>query len=287
MARKGFTLIELLVVIAIIALLVAILMPSLAKAKQLAVDAKCAVGMRGSLMIFHIYNSDWSGGITNYYPTCPWFNKGYPDYDTLANASLHLNYSAPDEGEHIWAEGRAKRPIWRNTLIKNGYAKGEALGCTATDYTNRKFRNPYNATWGTSVEPNPDCATMRVAPAYVWYGPGTFDGDNVNEYSGGNIVCPEWNHGYGGKNGALASWNRMGPMIVCPQVHVDYDGLNHYFEPSHRPNWGGKTSGSLKILPVAANIGFSDGHVEFFSHQTKPGTAVTYNPLTRVKRVTP
>ena len=276
MVRKGFTLIELLVVIAIIALLVSILMPSLAKARLLAIDAKCAVGTRGTLSVFHLYNSDWASGITNYYLDCPWFNKGYPDYHLGAPYGEHLNYNG---GDHFWSEGCARRPIWRDTLVNGGYAKLDYLGCTATDYTGRKFLASYNAVAPTPAEPDRAGAAQRRAPAYIWYGPGTFSTDHVSEMSGGNILCQEWNNNYLGKDGPQASWDRIGPVISCPQVFVDHDGAYAYFEPSHRPKWATRAPGGLKVLPVAANVGFTDGRVMFFSRNTPPGTAYTYNPL--------
>jgi len=57
--KKGFTLIELLVVIAIIAILLAILMPSLKKVKQIARDVICRSNLKQWSLIWTFYTNDW------------------------------------------------------------------------------------------------------------------------------------------------------------------------------------------------------------------------------------
>lgn len=75
MRRKAFTLVELLVVIGIIALLISILLPSLNKARQMAVRTKCLNNCRQLCVANQMYLSDykqvlpfsnWDGGGTPY-----------------------------------------------------------------------------------------------------------------------------------------------------------------------------------------------------------------------------
>jgi prepilin-type N-terminal cleavage/methylation domain-containing protein/prepilin-type processing-associated H-X9-DG protein len=65
MKRKGFTLIELLVVIAIIALLMSILMPALARVREIANRVVCGTNLAGIGKAMNIYANDNPGG---YFP---------------------------------------------------------------------------------------------------------------------------------------------------------------------------------------------------------------------------
>lgn len=65
--HNGFTLIELLVVISIIALLIALLLPALARAKSLAMQIQCASNMRQIGVAMQEYSNEFAG---EYPPTC-------------------------------------------------------------------------------------------------------------------------------------------------------------------------------------------------------------------------
>jgi prepilin-type N-terminal cleavage/methylation domain-containing protein len=75
--RPGFTLIELLVVVAIIAILVAILLPSLGKSREQARIAKCGVNMRAIALGCTVYSQENDGAAIIEYQKAgsgPWVN---------------------------------------------------------------------------------------------------------------------------------------------------------------------------------------------------------------------
>ena len=83
--RSGFTLIELLVVIAIIAILAALLLPVLARAKENGKRIRCASNLRQIYIGVHLYTEDQESRL-------PWAEKHWVG---PSNPSGALNFTDP------------------------------------------------------------------------------------------------------------------------------------------------------------------------------------------------
>lgn len=68
MKRRGFTMVEMLIVVAILALLAALLLPAIARARQGAYRATCQSNLRQLGLAFHQYTQDYDETYPIYYP---------------------------------------------------------------------------------------------------------------------------------------------------------------------------------------------------------------------------
>jgi prepilin-type N-terminal cleavage/methylation domain-containing protein/prepilin-type processing-associated H-X9-DG protein len=105
--RRGFTLIELLVVIAIIALLLAILMPSLRAAKDQAKKTVCGAHVRDLVLALRMYADNWDGK-THDSPNHGLWDNGWQNPSVVREYGLNDNYA-------YW--GIAYYPYARNKKI--------------------------------------------------------------------------------------------------------------------------------------------------------------------------
>ena len=237
-AKRGFTLIELLVVIAILAILAALLLPALARAKEKAYHVCCASNLR-----------QWGLALTMYLDDN---NQTLPDFSIANDTPGAL--SGYDQDNIHWTDlaafhaGRYGNSAWFNALPP--YVSQYALWQYAP--------NPANFVNGRSIF---NCPAARFLPAEV---------DPLNR------VAFSYGINFKGTNGVVpAGYPFKATMVLHPSAFVFFSdvransGETPFFgaDPLHDL---GAPRGSLNHLSsrhaAGANLTFLDGHAAYFHY---------------------
>lgn len=256
-ASRAFTLIELLVVIAIIALLVSILMPSLQKAKIIAIRTACLSHARGTLSSLHIYASDYGE-----FPVNIDANRWAEDWITPDHPErVSGGYNAGDN--YGFTDGRTPRawPVtrfngggnegatshWRGHLLNGSYGSAQSLGCSQKLPPNAII---HSGTWNWFERTWQQQQDILAAPPYVYFGPGV-DPYRAAEYYTGI---------YTGTRHYRSIRMAPTPLLAESSYYLDYNPTSsrynfHGYVPYYR-NEGGPPG---YVRNIDMTVGWTDG----------------------------
>jgi prepilin-type N-terminal cleavage/methylation domain-containing protein/prepilin-type processing-associated H-X9-DG protein len=153
---RGFTLIELLVVIAIIAILAALLLPALARAKEKAQQTYCYSNLRQVAIAGRLYMDDYNGGLFHHHEG--WVLDDGTQVDTLLSDPGRLSGGGAGNSQ-------AEKP-W--IIFFQPYLQSRQVGFCPSDRTPRsqtlaRDLNGYNGGITSTSQPPPPNSELGIA----------------------------------------------------------------------------------------------------------------------------
>jgi prepilin-type N-terminal cleavage/methylation domain-containing protein/prepilin-type processing-associated H-X9-DG protein len=118
---RGFTLLELLVVVAIIAVLVAILLPSLQKAREMARTTTCSTKLRSIGTAILMYANEFNDRCPPSYDPYTYFNQTVPTWGPTWAEYFSLRFLKSDSFQTFYCPSVPNTSSWQDIDKRRGY----------------------------------------------------------------------------------------------------------------------------------------------------------------------